>query len=45
MSWARRMAEKKKINDVLVRCKNRKHVDKRRKVEERNARFEEKHYA
>jgi hypothetical protein len=36
MSWARRMADKKKLNRVLVRCKNAKHEDKRERALERD---------
>jgi hypothetical protein len=42
MSWARKMADKHKINRVLVRCKNVKHQDKKRKALERAAKQEEK---
>lgn len=44
MSWGRRMAEKKRINEVLVRCKNSRHSDKRKKREERELRKELKNY-
>lgn len=40
MSWARKMADKRKINRILVRCKNSKHEDKRKKVMERELRRE-----
>ena len=36
MSWARRMADKKKLNRVLVRCKNARHEDKRERALERD---------
>jgi hypothetical protein len=42
MSWARKMADKRKINRVLVRCKNVRHNDKRTKVMERELRKEER---
>lgn len=45
MSWARQMADRKKVNKTLVRCKNAKHEDKRKKVLERDARREERLYA
>lgn len=38
MSWARKMADKKKLNKVLVRCKNARHEDKRARSIERNER-------
>ena len=40
MSWARRMADKAKINKILVRCKNTRHGDKRKKILEKNLRKE-----
>lgn len=38
MGWARKMADKKKLNQVLVRCKNAKHDDKRARALERDER-------
>jgi hypothetical protein len=38
MGWARKMADKKKLNQVLVRCKNSKHDDKRTRALERDDR-------
>lgn len=32
MSWARKMADKRKVNKVLVRCKNTRHEDKRQRA-------------
>lgn len=43
MSWARKMAERKKVNQVLVRCKNVRHQDKRTKVMQRELQKELKH--
>lgn len=44
MNWARKMAEKKKVNDILVRCKNSRHSDKRKKRIEREQREEIRKY-
>jgi len=44
MSWARKMADRKIINKVLVRCKNTRHGDKRTKVVERELRKELKYH-
>ena len=38
MSWARKMVDKRKLNRVLVRCKNAKHDDKRARAQERDER-------
>ncbi len=43
MSWARKMAERKKVHQVLVRCKNVRHQDKRTKVMARELQKELKH--
>ena len=40
MSWARRQADRKIVHQVLVRCKNTRHKDKRIKVLERELRKE-----
>ena len=42
MNWARRQAAKKGLNEVLVRCKNARHADKRKRVMDRETRKEQK---
>ena len=36
MSWARKMIDKRKLNKVLVRCKNTRHEDKRQRALTKN---------
>ena len=44
MSWARKMADKKKLNKVLVRCKNARHEDKRQRALDRDERRQAKDF-
>jgi len=44
MNWARKMADKKKLNEVLVRCKNSRHENKRRKYQDREVTKELRNY-
>lgn len=40
MTWAKINFERKQVNRVLVRCKNGKHDDKRKRILEREERQE-----